>query len=124
MDGFGLLGLSTLGLLLTSLVGGMSSVVRLGVGLRLLRLKGSGSVIIFLLCASLRATSTARSRVVAPLSAALACTNWRHLGVRNRACRLIGGALPALGSELFTGHGHVVLLCLVLVLWFCCPCTN
>ena len=82
---------------------------------------GTGSVIIFLLCASLRATSTARSRVVAPLSAALACTNWRRFGVRNCACRLIGGALPALGGELFTGHCHVVLLCLVLVLWFCCP---
>ena len=34
------------------------------------------------------------------------------------------GALPALGDELFTGHSHVVLLCLVFVLWSCCPCTN
>ena len=82
-----------------------------------------GSVIIFLLCASLCAASPALSRVVAPLSAALACTNWRRLGVRNCACRLFSGALPALGGELFTEHGHVVLLCLVLVLWFCCSCT-
>ena len=83
-----------------------------------------GPVIIFRRCASLCVASPALSRITAPLSAALACANWRRLGVQKCAYRLVDGALPALGGELFTGHGHVVLLCLVLVLWFCCSCTN
>jgi hypothetical protein len=67
----------------------------------------------FSACASLYVASPALSQVIAPLSAALDCTNWRRLGVRRCACRLFSGASLALGDEPFTGHGHVVLSCLV-----------